>query len=140
MKIQRLLHVLLGVVVMLLGCSAFSSVTLPDYDHITYDKLTNSKQMVMQLYDTFTSDTLNDSAVARNNKILDELYTYELNKGKGNLCMINQVDKIKTMFARFVKDRQDNGVWNVKRLKNAKASIASAFNIAIATEYAKNNK
>jgi len=69
---------------------------------------------------------------------LAQIYEYEKGKGERNIETTKQIKIIQDMFERHLQDRLDHGKWNAAHCENMKENIAEAFDIAIATEQAKN--
>jgi hypothetical protein len=108
------------------------------YDPITYKNLTDLKPVILFLYDSFGSDSLNVDNVAEARLKLAQVFEYERGKGLKNKDTYDQIKKIQEMFERHVKDRLDNGKWIKEHINNVKVNIEEAFDLAIQTEALKN--
>jgi hypothetical protein len=108
------------------------------YDATTYKSLTDLKAETLFLYDTFTTDSLDEAKLTALRLKLAQVYEYEKGKGENNKETREQVEIIQQMFGRHLSDRVKNGKWPAVHLTNQKTNLADAFDIAIATERLKN--
>jgi hypothetical protein len=58
---------------------------------------------------------------------LEQMYGYEKGKNQKNIETVKQMEIIKEMFERYVKDRLENGKWSETHFKNIKQNIEEAF-------------
>ena len=130
---------MLVVWIALLGACA---IPVAYYDATTYRNLTEHKAEMMTLVESF--DTL---AYSRNETRIDQMrlafrkaYEYELGKGKPNSDTAKQFAVIKNLFEQTVSEYRETrpGELGRKYFQEAAIVIGQAFDIAIATEYAKN--
>jgi len=108
------------------------------YDATTYKNLTDLKAEALFLYDTFTSDPIDDTKIASVRLKLAQAYEYEKGKGANNTETRQQLEIIQQMFGRHVNNRLTHGKWTAAHLANQKTNLEEAFDIAIATERLKN--
>lgn len=117
------------------GCS-FMNVAR--FDLTSYRNLTELKPEVSFLYETFVREPVDSAGVYRVRLKLAQVFEYERGKGKENEETISQIAIIMEMFERHVAERKERGVWSDAHVRNRMRNIADAFDIAIATEQAKN--
>ncbi|MGQ0810459.1 MAG: hypothetical protein ACT4OO_04455 [Nitrospiraceae bacterium] len=108
------------------------------YDPTSYKNLTDLKAEVLFLYDTFTTDALDDNRLAATRLKLAQAYEYEKGKGEKNKETREQIEILQQMFDRHVAGRRKTGQWSATHMQNQKTNIAEAFDIAISTERLKN--
>ena len=108
------------------------------YDATTYKSLTDLKAEISFLYDTFETDSIDQTKIMAVRLKLAQAYEYEKGKGEKNKETREQLEIIQQMFGRHVNDRTNSGSWSAAHLANQKVNIAEAFDIAIATERLKN--
>lgn len=141
MKTRNCLFVLSFSILLLPNCSFFfKTINLPHYDQITYKNLTDTKPIVLNLYDSFVNDLADSAKINEVRVKLDQIFEYEKGKGINNQDIVDQIARIKEMFERHVKNRLSDGKWNETSLNNYKDNIGQAFDEAIDTEVAKNKK
>ena len=134
---QRTITVIVSCILFgLLGCRYLYPIHY--YDATTYRNLTETKPVVIALYETFTDNTVKSEGIEAVRIRLAQIYEYEKGKGERNIETTQQVKIIQDMFERHVQDRLSGRAWNATHLENMKENIAQAFDIAIATERAKN--
>jgi hypothetical protein len=128
---------LLLIILLLSGCAGWFG--FPAYfDPTTYKNLTDLKPQVTMLYESFTGGDLKSDKIDNIRLKLAQVYEYEKGKGEQNRETVLQLEIIRRMFERHVKDRQGNGPWSVSHMENQTQTISEAFDIAIQTENLKN--
>lgn len=116
------------------GCAG---LWLSYYDPTTFRNLTALKPKIATLYETFTRDPLNQEKIAEARLELAQIYEYEKGKGESNRETTRQVEIIRDMFERHLKDRQQ-ATWKTIFMEEKRKNIEDAFDIAIKTERLKN--
>jgi len=120
------------------ACASFSWVFPTYYDQTTYKNLTDLKAEILFLYDTFASDSIDEAKIAAARLKLAQIYEYEKGKGEKNRETREQLELLQQMFERHIGDRVKGGKWTPAHVGNQKTNLAEAFDLAIATERAKN--
>ena len=131
LKSSIFIFYLLFIIIILNSCSG---LFIRRYDYTTYKNLTDSKPEVAALYMTFINDSLNLKQMAAVRLKIAQMCEYEKGKGVKYIETIKQIEIIKNMFERHVKDRLEKGRWSETRLNSIKQNIEEAFDIAIQTE------
>ena len=108
------------------------------YDQTTYKNLTDLKAEILFLYDTFATDSMDEAKIAAARLKLAQVYEYEKGKGEKNRETREQLELLQQMVERHIGDRVKGGIWTPAHLRNQKTNLAEAFDLAIATERAKN--
>jgi len=108
------------------------------YDQTTYRNLTDLKPEILFLYDTFATDSIDEAKIAAARLKLAQVYEYEKGKGEKNRETREQLELLQQMFERHISDRVKGGKWTPAHVRNQKTNLAEAFDLAIATERAKN--
>lgn len=130
---------LLAALIALVGACA---IPVSYHDATTYRNLTDLKADMMTLVESF--DT---TPYARSEPRIDQLrlalrkaHEYELGKGEPNSDTVKQFNAIRKLFEETVDEHRDSrpGELGRKYFQETAKVIGQAFNIAIATENAKN--
>ena len=131
--------IMLASLMSMIGCSAFRNMITP-YDLNTYTNLTETKPIVQELYESFTSEQVDEKQVSSVKIKISQIYEYEKGKGEKNKETTEQIKKIADMFTAHVTDRRTNGKWNDEHMNNKKELIGIAFDTAIQSENSKNRR
>jgi hypothetical protein len=119
------------------GCRT-GSLDLPFYDPVTYKNLTDLKPEVFELYDTFSNPSADPKTIGSIRLKLSQIYEYENGKGSKNQETLNQITKVRQMFARHVSEKKDGKPWSDVFKADKIENIGKAFDIAIHSETLKN--
>ncbi len=130
--------VFLALSVIIESCSLFKSVS--PFDPTTYLNLLELKIYTRYLYDTFSSETVNDKEITFVENAIQKAILYERSKGESNKPTVDQFEKIMTMFTSHVADRRTGGKWSSEHLNNQLENILEAYDVARETELLKNNQ
>lgn len=123
---------------LLLGCS----IPISYYDVTTYKNLTELKAEAATLVESF--DTVpaadNEGEIASLLLELRKAYEYEKGKGATNSDTLQQLEKIRGLIADDIRDYRESGPDELGPafFDEAAKVLEQAFDIAIATESAKN--
>ena len=142
-KPRRARGILRGVVVaFLLGYVAACTVPISYYDGTTYKNLTDLKAESTMLIESFDTTPLarNDEAIETLMLNFRKAHEYEKGKGKPNSDTMRQFKKIRQLLTEDVADYREHGPGGLGRKYFSEAAVVlgQAFDIAIATENAKN--
>lgn len=122
--------------------SACSGVPISYYDGTTYTQLTSLKAETATLIESFDAKAAGQSEQKIEAVTLDLRKAYEYEKGKGspNSDTSRQFEILMKLFAQTVQEARDNkpGSLGKKYFSEAAKVMGQAFDIAIATENAKN--
>lgn len=126
----------------LLLMAACSGLPITYYDATTYTQLTGLKAettLLIERFDKRPAAQL-EAAIDAATLNLRKAYEYERGKGDPNSDTAKQFDKIAGLFAETVAEARDNppGSLGPKYFGEAARVLGQAFDIAIATENAKN--
>jgi len=127
-------------VALVVGGCYFLPARIAYFDITTYKNLTEVKPEILFLYDTVTSDEIDQASINEIKLRLAQIYEYEKGKGEENTETARQVEIIANMFSRHIEDRLGEGPWTLEHRENQKGLIAEALDIAIATETMKNRR
>lgn len=124
--------------------AACSGIPISYYDATTYTQLTALKAETSTLVEAFDSKpaTQNEVKIEALSLSLRKAYEYERGKGSPNSDTARQFDKIVKLFNETVAESRANPdsakSLGQKYFREAAAVLEQAFDIAIATENAKN--
>ncbi|MBI2632922.1 MAG: hypothetical protein HYW78_00840 [Parcubacteria group bacterium] len=129
--------VLTIILIGIFGCVGWLGM-ITYYDPTTYKNLTDAKPEVIFLYETFTTDKFDTVRVQAIQLRLAQMYEYERGKGEQNKETTVQIEIIRDMFNRHIKNRKNSGKWDTIHCTIQQNMIGRAFSIAIETERLKN--
>lgn len=125
--------------IILTGCSP---IRISYYDATTYTQLTSLKAETTSLIETFDQKPFlhNEIKIEVATLNLRKAHEYEKGKGAPNSDTANQFDKIVSLYTDDVTEYRVNGPGKLgpKYYQEAARVLGQAFDIAIATENAKN--
>ena len=135
---QKISHGVLAIILInVLGCASWIGM-MTYYDATTYKNLTDLKPEMIFLYETFVTDKFDTVKVQTIQLRLAQMYEYEHGKGEHNKETTAQIEIIRDMFDRHIKNRKNSGKWDAIHCKIQQNMIGKAFSIAIETEGLKN--
>lgn len=136
------IHKILCVLSALLILSACAGIPISYYDGTTYTHLTELKAETMLVVESFDTKPVveNEAKIEALTLKLRKAYEYERGKGDPNRDTTQQFEKILELINSDIKTYRDNGpqVLGRKFFSEAARVVGQAFDIAIATENAKN--
>jgi hypothetical protein len=118
----------------MIGCSTFNAA---HYDPVVYQRLTDLKPEVIELYETFSDPDINREAISSVRLKIAQLYEFE--KGKpANEDAAKQIEKLRDIFLRNVRNRVTGQPWSEEIRKDHEKIISEAFDLSIKGEISKN--
>jgi len=130
------------IVAVLFFMSACAGIPITYYDGTTYTHLTELKAETMMLIESFDRKAVkdNEAKIEAVTLKLRKAYEYELGKGDPNSKTSQQFTLILDLFNSDIKEYRDGGPQALGRKYFSEAArvVGQAFDIAIATENAKN--
>ena len=131
-------HVLVWLAAFLVACA----VPISYYDATTYAQLTSLKAETSMLIESFDTKPVaqNESRIETTSLNFRKAYEYEKGKGAPNSDTAQQFEKLRKLYNDTIQEYRDHGPKELgpKYFQEAAKVLGQAFDIAIATENAKN--
>lgn len=108
------------------------------YDKETHKNMAYLKPLVEDVYNMYQEKLLDAKYIYSVNNIFRQILSYEKSKGISNLDTVKQIEIVKNMFGRHLKERLTTTVWTKDHTENKLKNIQEAIDIVIESEKLKN--
>ena len=92
-----------------------------------YEKLVELKPEVISLYETFTTDAINEGKIEEIRLGFTHIHAYARERDEINEETCQQIEAILNLFNRHVNERLERGPWNDEQFEHARRSIEEAI-------------